>query len=281
MAFHEIKVPDNAPVAQKLLAWVDSRFPLSSTIKAHLTGYYAPKNLNFWYVFGALSIVVLANQIITGIFLTMNYKPDAAKAFQSVEYIMREVPFGWLIRYMHSTGASMFFIVVYLHMFRGMIYGSYRKPRELIWIFGTAIFLCLMGEAFFGYLLPWGQMSYWGAQVIVNLFSAIPLIGPDLSLWLRGDYVVGDATLNRFFAFHVIALPLVLVGLVAAHIVALHEVGSNNPDGVEIKETLDAEGHPVDGVPFHPFYTVHDVMALSIFLIIFALIVFFAPEMGG
>lgn len=281
MAFHEIKVPDNAPVAQKLLAWVDSRFPLSSTIKAHLTGYYAPKNLNFWYVFGALAIVVLANQIITGIFLTMNYKPDAAKAFQSVEYIMREVPFGWLIRYMHSTGASMFFIVVYLHMFRGMIYGSYRKPRELIWIFGTAIFLCLMGEAFFGYLLPWGQMSYWGAQVIVNLFSAIPLIGPDLSLWLRGDYVVGDATLNRFFAFHVIALPLVLVGLVAAHIVALHEVGSNNPDGVEIKETLDADGHPVDGVPFHPFYTVHDVMALSIFLIIFALIVFFAPEMGG
>ena len=281
MAFHEIKVPDNAPVAQKLLAWVDSRFPLSSTIKAHLTGYYAPKNLNFWYVFGALAIVVLANQIITGIFLTMNYKPDAAKAFQSVEYIMREVPFGWLIRYMHSTGASMFFIVVYLHMFRGMIYGSYRKPRELIWIFGTAIFLCLMGEAFFGYLLPWGQMSYWGAQVIVNLFSAIPLIGPDLSLWLRGDYVVGDATLNRFFAFHVIALALVLVGLVAAHIVALHEVGSNNPDGVEIKETLDAEGHPVDGVPFHPFYTVHDVMALSIFLIIFALIVFFAPEMGG
>ena len=225
MAFHEIKVPDNAPVAQKLLAWVDSRFPLSSTIKAHLTGYYAPKNLNFWYVFGALSIVVLANQIITGIFLTMNYKPDAAKAFQSVEYIMREVPFGWLIRYMHSTGASMFFIVVYLHMFRGMIYGSYRKPRELIWIFGSAIFLCLMGEAFFGYLLPWGQMSYWGAQVIVNLFSAIPLIGPDLSLWLRGDYVVGDATLNRFFAFHVIAIPLVLVGLVAAHILALHEVG--------------------------------------------------------
>ena len=281
MAFHEIKVPDNAPVAQKLLAWVDSRFPLSATIKAHLTGYYAPKNLNFWYVFGALSIVVLANQIITGIFLTMNYKPDAAKAFQSVEYIMREVPFGWLIRYMHSTGASMFFIVVYLHMFRGMIYGSYRKPRELIWIFGTAIFLSLMGEAFFGYLLPWGQMSYWGAQVIVNLFSAIPLIGPDLSLWLRGDYVVGDATLNRFFAFHVIAIPLVLVGLVAAHIVALHEVGSNNPDGVEIKETLDAEGHPVDGVPFHPFYTVHDVMALSVFLIIFALIIFFAPEMGG
>ncbi|MCE7505004.1 cytochrome bc complex cytochrome b subunit [Polynucleobacter sp. IMCC30063] len=281
MAFHEIKVPDNAPITQKLLAWVDSRFPLSSTIKAHLTGYYAPKNLNFWYVFGALSIVVLANQIITGIFLTMNYKPDAAKAFESVEYIMREVPFGWLIRYMHSTGASMFFIVVYLHMFRGMIYGSYRKPRELIWIFGTAIFLCLMGEAFFGYLLPWGQMSYWGAQVIVNLFSAIPLIGPDLSLWLRGDYVVGDATLNRFFAFHVIAIPLVLVGLVAAHIVALHEVGSNNPDGIEIKDTLDADGHPVDGVPFHPFYTVHDVMALSIFLIIFALIIFFAPEMGG
>jgi len=220
-------------------------------------------------------------QIITGIFLVMNYKPDAAKAFESVEYIMREVPWGWLIRYLHSTGASMFFVVVYMHMFRGLIYGSYRKPRELIWIFGCAIFLCLMGEAFFGYLLPWGQMSYWGAQVIVNLFSAIPFVGPDLSLWLRGDYVVGDATLNRFFAFHVIAIPLVLIGLVAAHIIALHEVGSNNPDGVEIKENLDAQGHPVDGIPFHPYYTVHDVFGLGVFLMIFALIVFFAPEMGG
>ena len=281
MAFHEKEVPADAPVAQKVLAWVDSRFPLTSSIKAHLTEYYAPKNLNFWYFFGSLAIVVLALQIVTGIFLVMNYKPDAAKAFESVEYIMREVPWGWLIRYMHSTGASMFFVVVYLHMFRGLIYGSYRKPRELIWIFGCAIFLCLMGEAFFGYLLPWGQMSYWGAQVIVNLFSAIPFIGPDLSLWLRGDYVVGDATLNRFFAFHVIAIPLVLIGLVAAHIIALHEVGSNNPDGVEIKENLDANGKPVDGIPFHPYYTVHDVFGLGVFLMIFACIVFFAPEMGG
>ena len=281
MAFHEIKTAENAPVQEKVLAWVDSRFPLTATVKAHLTEYYAPKNFNFWYFFGSLAIVVLALQIVTGIFLVMNYKPDAAKAFESVEYIMREVPFGWLIRYLHSTGASMFFVVVYCHMFRGLIYGSYQKPRELVWIFGCAIFLCLMGEAFFGYLLPWGQMSYWGAQVIVNLFSAIPLIGPDLSLWLRGDYVVGDATLNRFFAFHVIALPLVLVGLVAAHIIALHEVGSNNPDGVDIKANLDEKGIPVDGIPFHPYYSVHDVMGLGVFLFIFAAIVFFAPEMGG
>ena len=281
MAFHEIKVPENAPLSQKLLAWVDSRFPLTAMFKTHMSEYYAPKNLNIWYVFGVLSIVVLALQIFTGIFLTMNYKPDAAKAFDSVEYIMREVPWGWLIRYMHSTGASMFFVVVYLHMFRGLIYGSYRKPRELIWVFGCAIFLLLMGEAFFGYLLPWGQMSYWGAQVIVNLFSAIPFVGPDLSLWLRGDYVVGDATLNRFFAFHVIAIPLVLIGLVVAHIIALHEVGSNNPDGIEIKENLDANGHPVDGIPFHPYYSVHDPMGLGIFLMIFAFVVFFAPEMGG
>ena len=281
MAFHEKEVPADASAAQKVLAWVDSRLPVTAAFKRHMSEYYAPKNLNFFYIFGALAIVVLAMQILTGIFLTMNYKPDAAKAFDSVEYIMREVPWGWMIRYMHSTGASMFFVVVYMHMFRGLIYGSYRKPRELIWIFGCAIFLCLMGEAFFGYLLPWGQMSYWGAQVIVNLFSAIPFIGPDLSLWLRGDYVVGDATLNRFFAFHVIAIPLVLIGLVVAHILALHEVGSNNPDGVEIKDTLDAQGHPVDGIPFHPYYSVHDVMYLGGFLMIFALIVFFAPEMGG
>ena len=281
MAFHEKEVPANASRGQKLLAWVDSRFPLTSTIEGHLTKYYAPKNFNFWYFFGSLAILVLAIQIITGIFLVMHYKPDAEKAFQSVEYIMREVPWGWLVRYLHSTGASMFFVVVYLHMFRGMIYGSYRKPRELVWIFGCAIFLCLMAEAFMGYLLPWGQMSYWGAQVIVNLFAAIPLVGPDLSLWIRGDYVVGDATLNRFFSFHVIAVPLVLIGLVAAHIVALHEVGSNNPDGIEIKENLDANGVPVDGIPFHPYYSVHDVMGVGVFLMIFALIVFFAPEMGG
>jgi ubiquinol-cytochrome c reductase cytochrome b subunit len=226
-------------------------------------------------------MLVLVMQILTGIFLTMHYKPDAALAFASVEYIMRDVPWGWLVRYMHSTGASAFFVVVYLHMFRGMIYGSYRKPRELIWIFGCGIFLCLMAEAFMGYLLPWGQMSYWGAQVIVNLFSAVPFIGPDLSLLIRGDYVVGDATLNRFFSFHVIAVPLVLLGLVAAHLIALHEVGSNNPDGVEIKDSKDARGNPVDGIPFHPYYTVHDLYAVSIFLFIFSLVLFFAPEGGG
>ena len=281
MAFQEIKVPENASLTQKGLAWVDSRFPLTKLFKEHMSEYYAPKNFNFWYFFGSLAIVVLVIQIVTGIFLVMNYKPDAAKAFDSVEYIMREVPWGWLIRYMHSTGASMFFVVVYLHMFRGLIYGSYQKPRELIWIFGCTIFLLLMAEAFLGYLLPWGQMSYWGAQVIINLFSAIPFIGPDLSLWLRGDYVVGDATLNRFFSLHVIALPLVLVGLVAAHIIALHEVGSNNPDGIDIKNNLDASGKPVDGIPFHPYYSVHDIMGLGVFLMIFAAIVFFAPEMGG
>ncbi len=265
-----------------LLGWLDRRFPVTSTWKAHLSEYYVPKNFNFWYFFGSLALLVLVIQIVTGIFLVMHYKPDADKAFQSVEYIMREVPWGWLVRYMHSTGASMFFVVVYLHMLRGLFYGSYRKPRELVWIFGVAIFLCLMAEAFFGYLLPWGQMSYWGAQVIVNLFSAIPFIGPELSIWIRGDYVVSDATLNRFFSFHVIAIPLVLISLVAAHLVALHEVGSNNPDGVEIKEgPKDKHGRPRDGIPFHPFYTVHDIMGVAGFLLVFAAIVFFAPEMGG
>ena len=264
-----------------LIGWVDQRFPLTSTWKAHLSEYYAPKNFDFFYFFGALATLVLVLQIVTGIFLTMHYKADSAKAFESVEYIMRDVPWGWLIRYMHSTGASAFFIVIYLHMFRGLLYGSYRKPRELIWIFGCLIFLVLMAEAFFGYLLPWGQMSYWGAQVIVNLFSAIPFIGPELSLWIRGDYVVGDATLNRFFAFHVIAIPLVLLGLVAAHIVALHEVGSNNPDGVEIKAKKNAAGIPLDGIPFHPYYTVHDIMGVSVFLLVFSAVIFFAPEMGG
>ena len=264
-----------------VIGWIDQRFPLSSTYKAHLSEYYAPKNFNFWYFFGSLALLVLVIQIVTGIFLVMHYKPDAAKAFQSVEYIMRDVPWGWLVRYMHSTGASMFFVVVYLHMMRGLLYGSYRKPRELIWIFGVAIFLCLMAEAFFGYLLPWGQMSYWGAQVIVNLFSAIPVIGPDLAIWIRGDYVVSDATLNRFFSFHVIAIPLVLLGLVAAHLVALHEVGSNNPDGIEIKEKKGADGKPLDGIPFHPYYTVHDILGVGVFLMVFSAIVFFAPEMGG
>jgi ubiquinol-cytochrome c reductase cytochrome b subunit len=277
--FKEIS-PD-APAAAKLMNWVDNRFPASKLYKEHMSEYYAPKNFNFWYVFGSLALLVLVIQIVTGIFLTMHYKPDAALAFGSVEYIMRDVPWGWLIRYMHSTGASAFFIVVYLHMFRGLIYGSYRKPRELIWIFGCAIFLALMAEAFMGYLLPWGQMSYWGAQVIVNLFAAIPFIGPDLALLIRGDYVVGDATLNRFFAFHVIAVPLVLLGLVVAHLIALHEVGSNNPDGVEIKAKKDAAGKPLDGIPFHPYYTVHDIFAVSVFLMIFSAIIFFAPEAGG
>ncbi len=280
-AFQEKQLPKDAPVSAKALNWVDARFPLTSTWKAHLSEYYAPKNFNFWYAFGSLALLVLVIQIVTGIFLVMHYKPDATLAFASVEYIMRDVPWGWLVRYMHSTGASAFFIVVYLHMVRGLLYGSYRKPRELVWLFGVAIFLCLMGEAFMGYLLPWGQMSYWGAQVIVNLFGAIPFIGPDLSLWIRGDYVVSDATLNRFFSFHVIAIPLVLIGLVVAHIIALHEVGSNNPDGVEIKEKLDANGVPLDGVPFHPYYSVHDVMAVAVFLIVFTAVVFFAPEMGG
>ena len=267
--------------ASGLVTWIDQRFPLMENWRAHLSEYYAPKNFNFWYIFGSLAMLILVIQIVTGIFLVMHYKPDAAKAFESVEYIMREVPFGWLVRYMHSTGASLFFVVIYLHMFRGLLYGSYRKPRELIWIFGVLIFLTLMGEAFFGYLLPWGQMSYWGAQVIVNLFAAIPIIGPDLSIWIRGDYVVSDATLNRFFAFHVIALPLVILGLVAAHIFALHEVGSNNPDGIEIKDNKDENGIPRDGIPFHPYYTVHDIFWVVIFLMVFAVIVFFAPEMGG
>jgi ubiquinol-cytochrome c reductase cytochrome b subunit len=278
------EISPNAPAAEKLLNWVDNRFPATKLYKEHLGEYYAPKNFNIWYIFGSLALLVLVIQITTGIFLTMHYKPDAALAFGSVEYIMRDVPWGWLVRYMHSTGASAFFIIVYLHMFRGLIYGSYRKPRELIWIFGCAIFLCLMAEAFMGYLLPWGQMSYWGAQVIVNLFAAIPFVGPDLALLIRGDYVVGDATLNRFFSFHVIAVPLVLLGLVAAHIIALHEVGSNNPDGVEIKgpnAPKDAKGHPLDGIPFHPYYTVHDIFAVSMFLMVFTAIIFFAPEAGG
>jgi len=271
-----------------LLGWIDARFPATQLWEDHLSKYYAPKNFNFWYFFGSLALLVLVIQIVTGIFLVMNYKPDGTLnaagipvAFASVEFIMREVPWGWLIRYMHSTGASAFFVVVYMHMFRGLLYGSYRKPRELVWIFGCLIFLCLMAEAFMGYLLPWGQMSYWGAQVIVNLFSAIPVIGQDLSLFIRGDYVVGDATLNRFFSFHVIAVPLVLLGLVVAHIIALHEVGSNNPDGVEIKAKKDENGVPLDGIPFHPYYSVHDLLGVSGFLIIFSAVIFFFPEVGG
>jgi ubiquinol-cytochrome c reductase cytochrome b subunit len=281
MAFNEKRLPADAPASAKALNWVDARFPLSKLWNEQWGNYYAPKNFNFWWIFGSLAMLVLVIQIVTGIFLTMHYKPDATLAFASVEYIMRDVPWGWLIRYMHSTGASAFFVIVYLHMTKALLYGSYRKPRELLWVFGVAIFLCLMAEAFFGYLLPWGQMSYWGAQVIVNLFGAIPFIGPDLSLWIRGDYVVSDATLNRFFAFHVIAIPLVLLGLVVAHLMALHEVGSNNPDGIEVKDNLGPDGHPVDSIPSHPYYSVHDIFGAVVFLTIFSAIVFFAPEMGG
>jgi ubiquinol-cytochrome c reductase cytochrome b subunit len=263
------------------VGWVDERFPLIDTWKEHLAEYYAPKNFNFWYFFGSLSLLVLVIQILSGVFLTMSYKPDALFAFASVEYIMRDVQWGWLIRYVHSTGASFFFIVVYMHMFRGMMYGSYRKPRELLWIIGVVIYLALMAEAFMGYLLPWGQMSFWGAQVIVNLFSSVPFVGPDLSVLIRGDYVISDATLNRFFALHVAAIPLVLAGIVFVHIIALHKVGSNNPDGIEIKKNKGADGHPVDGIPFHPYYTVKDIMATVAFLIVFCAVVFFAPDMGG
>ena len=264
-----------------LLGWIDARFPLTKMMREHVTEYYAPKNFNFWYYFGSLALVVLVLQIVSGIFLTMNYKPSAEGAFASVEYIMRDVDWGWLIRYMHSTGASAFFIVVYLHMFRGLIYGSYKNPRELLWIFGMLIYLCLMAEAFMGYLLPWGNMSYWGAQVITSLFGAIPYVGTSLLEWIRGDYYISDITLNRFFALHVIALPLALVFLVVAHILALHEVGSNNPDGVEIKKKKGADGKPLDGIPFHPYYTVKDLMGFVAFAIVFALIVFFAPTVGG
>jgi len=265
-----------------LWGWIDERMPtLGEEFRKHMSEYYAPKNFNFWYYFGVFSIVALAIQIVSGIFLTMHYKPDANLAFGSVEYIMRDVPGGWFIRYVHSTGASMFFAVVYLHMFRAQLYGSYKKPRELVWIFGVLLYLCLMAEAFLGYLLPWGQMSYWGAQVIVNLFSSVPFIGPDLSIWIRGDYVVSDATLNRFFALHVIAIPLVLIGLVLAHILALHDVGSNNPDGIEIKQHKDEHGRPLDGIAFHPYYTVKDIAGAVVFLAVFSVILFFVPEMGG
>ena len=276
-------VPESASPAKSggLVQWIDQRFPLLSLWNDHMAQYYAPKNFNFWYYFGVLSMFVLANQLITGIFLTMSYKPSAAEAFSSVEYIMRDLDGGWLIRYMHSTGASAFFIVVYLHMFRALLYGSHRKPRELLWIIGCVIFLLLMAEAFMGYVLPWGNMSFWGAQVIVSLFGSLPVIGGGLVEWIRGDYVIADATLNRFFALHVAALPLALVFLVIAHIMALHEVGSNNPDGVDIKKHKDENGVPLDGIAFHPYYTVKDIVGVVVFLFIFCSIVFFFPEMGG
>jgi len=263
------------------LGWIDERFPLTKLWNEHVAEYYAPKNFNFWYYFGSLALVVLVVQIISGIFLTMSYNPSAEHAFASVQYIMRDVQWGWLIRYIHSTGASLFFVVVYLHMFRALLYGSHRKPRELIWIFGMLIYVCLMAEAFFGYLLPWGQMSYWGAQVITSLFGAIPGIGEGLASWIRGSFAISDATLNRFFALHVVAMPLILLALVVAHIMALHEVGSNNPDGIDIKEHKDADGKPVDGIPFHPYYTVKDFMGIVVFLFIACVIIFFAPTFGG
>lgn len=264
-----------------LMGWIDDRLPLTRTWNTHMGEYYAPKNFNFWYFFGVFSLLVLVNQLLTGIWLTMNYTPSAEEAFASVEYIMRDVDYGWLLRYMHSTGASAFFIVVYLHMMRALLYGSYKKPRELIWIFGMLIFVVLMAEAFVGYVLPWGQMSYWGAQVIISLFGAIPVVGEDIVTWIRGDYLISGITLNRFFALHVVALPIVLLALVVLHILALHEVGSNNPDGVEIKKNKDANGIPVDGIRFHPYYSVHDIQGIAVFLFFFCGIIFFAPEMGG
>jgi ubiquinol-cytochrome c reductase cytochrome b subunit len=276
MAGSEQKTPTKG-----LMGWIDARLPVTQAFEKHMSKYYAPKNFNFWYIFGVLSMVVLVNQLLTGIWLTMSFTSSAEGAFASVEYIMRDVEYGWILRYMHSTGASAFFIVVYLHMFRGLMYGSYQKPRELIWIFGMTIYLVLMAEGFMGYVLPWGQMSYWGANVIVSLFGAIPVIGEDLMIWIQGDYLISGATLNRFFALHVVALPLVLVGLVVLHILALHEVGSNNPDGIEIKKLKDANGIPLDGIPFHPYYTVHDLVGVVVFLFVFCFVIFFMPEMGG
>jgi len=265
----------------KFMEWVDARFPATKMWEDHLSKYYAPKNFNFFYFFGSLALLVLVNQIVTGVWLTMSYTPSAEEAFASVEYIMRDVEYGWILRYMHSTGASAFFVVVYLHMFRGLLYGSYQKPRELVWIFGMLIYLMLMAEAFMGYLLPWGQMSYWGAQVIISLFGAIPVIGADLTQWIRGDYLISGITLNRFFALHVVALPIVILGLVVLHILALHEVGSNNPDGVDIKKLKDENGKPLDGIAFHPYYTVKDIVGVVVFLFVFCFVLFFFPEMGG
>ncbi|MGB0496648.1 MAG: cytochrome b, partial [Kangiellaceae bacterium] len=263
------------------MTWIDDRFPATKVWNEHLAQYYAPKNFNFWYFFGSLALLVLVNQILTGIWLTMNYTPTGEGAYASVEYIMRDVEWGWLLRYMHGVGASAFFVVVYLHMFRGLIYGSFRKPRELVWIFGMIIFVLLMAEGFMGYLLPWGNMSYWGAQVIINLFSAVPVVGEDLAIWIRGDFIISGATLNRFFALHVVALPMALLLMVFLHIVALHKVGSNNPDGIDIKKNKDENEIPIDGIPFHPYYTVKDIVGVGVFLFIFCWIIFFNPEMGG
>jgi ubiquinol-cytochrome c reductase cytochrome b subunit len=275
------RLPEAAPAKRGLWAWLNKRMPIDEFISSQLTGYYAPKNFNIWYFFGSLALLVLVLQLVTGIFLTMFYKPGELTSFDSVEYIMREVHWGWLIRYLHSTGASAFFIVVYLHMFRALLYGSYKAPRELLWLMGMLVYLALMAEAFMGYVLPWGNMSYWGAQVIVNLFGTIPGIGPGLVEWIRGDYGIADATLNRFFALHVAVLPLGLLLLVMLHLVALHQTGSNNPDGIEIKEKTGADGKPLDGIPFHPYYTVKDTFGVGVFFVLFALVVFFVPTFGG
>lgn len=274
-------LPKTAGARNSFWAWLNKRLPVDAFLKSQVTEYYAPKNFNIWYYFGSLALVVLVLQLVTGIFLTMFYKPGEATAFDSVQFIMREVDYGWLIRYLHSSGASFFFIVVYLHMFRAFLYGSYKPPRELLWLLGMGVYLALMAEAFMGYVLPWGNMSFWGAQVIVNLFGTIPGIGPDLVLWIRGDYGIADSTLNRFFSLHVAAVPLALLGLVALHLVALHEVGSNNPDGVEIKEKVGADGRPLDGIPFHPYYTVKDFVGIALFLVLLAIVVFFVPTLGG
>jgi ubiquinol-cytochrome c reductase cytochrome b subunit len=270
-----------APAKTGFWAWLNKRLPVDAFLRSQVTEYYAPKNFNFWYYFGSLALAVLVLQLVTGIFLTMFYKPGELTSFDSVEYIMREVRYGWLIRYLHSTGASAFFIVVYLHMFRAMLYGSYKTPREMTWLLGMLVYLALMAEAFMGYVLPWGNMSFWGAQVIVNLFGTIPGIGPGLVEWIRGDYAIADATVNRFFALHVAAIPLGLLLLVVLHLTALHETGSNNPDGIEIKKKLGADGHPLDGIPFHPYYTVKDLVGVAVFFVLFALVVFFVPTLGG
>jgi ubiquinol-cytochrome c reductase cytochrome b subunit len=272
---------ESLPVRTGFLGWLNKRLPVDAFVRDQLTGYFAPKNFNFWYFFGVLSLVALVIQLVSGIFLTMHYKVGEATSFDSVEYIMREVPFGWLLRYMHSTGASAFFIVVYLHMFRAFLYGSYKAPRELLWLFGMFVYLALMAEAFMGYVLPWGNMSYWGAQVIVNLFGTIPVIGSGLVEWIRGDYGIADATLGRFFSLHVVAVPLVLLLLVALHLVALRQNGSNNPDGVEIKEKKGSDGRPLDGIPFHPYYTLKDLVGVGMFLTAFAIVLFFVPTFGG
>jgi ubiquinol-cytochrome c reductase cytochrome b subunit len=274
-------LPDGTLPQRGFWGWLNKRLPVEEFIHTQMTGYFAPKNFNVWYYFGSIALVVLVLQLVTGIFLTMFYKPGEATAFDSVQFVMREVDWGWLIRYLHSSGASFFFIVVYLHMFRAFLYGSYKPPREVLWLIGMAVYLALMAEAFMGYVLPWGNMSFWGAQVIVNLFGTIPGIGPDLVLWIRGDYGIADSTLNRFFSLHVAAVPLAILGLVALHLVALHEVGSNNPDGIEIKEKLGADGKPLDGIPFHPYYTVKDLFGIAVFLVVLAIVVFFVPSFGG